>query len=252
MNNTNASGNNNNSNNNNINEDLPEKKNKYTLTTVRKVKKGNISNNDNSTIIVEEDLDEDYKPRPIKRAKTTPKKTPKKSPKKIQKKSSKKSGKVPPVDGDEVIMSDSYLLILELIDMNRLLEAENQDLKRQLESKPQLNENPEQTEPLAIPNWLEKILIEKEDLSAKLSAKDEEFKTKEQELKNQELQIKEFKDKEEEMMCGICMENPRSMIAVPCGHLYACRHCMEVYIKKNNTCPVCRVPVTTFYATFNA
>jgi len=46
------------------------------------------------------------------------------------------------------------------------------------------------------------------------------------------------KDKfaEVEYCCKICLENPISIVNIPCGHLF----CNKCYLKSNNTCYNCR------------
>lgn len=41
-------------------------------------------------------------------------------------------------------------------------------------------------------------------------------------------------------MCVVCMEEPRSTVLVPCGHMVLCKDCCEHIIEtKQGTCPVC-------------
>jgi len=44
------------------------------------------------------------------------------------------------------------------------------------------------------------------------------------------------KKSEEENFCVVCMERPKSMVFVPCGHLCACEKCAESL----KQCPICR------------
>lgn len=48
---------------------------------------------------------------------------------------------------------------------------------------------------------------------------------------------------EDEHLCVVCMDNPREILFVPCGHLVACIACCEQVLKKSNLCPICRDPV---------
>ena len=40
--------------------------------------------------------------------------------------------------------------------------------------------------------------------------------------------------------CTICMENPKSMVLIPCGHFYTCNECSIKLLK----CPICRCEIT--------
>jgi hypothetical protein len=251
MNNTNSNGNSNNSNNNNIiKDDIPQKK-RNARTRVRKVKKAN--NNDN-VIIVEDELDDNYEPnpRPVKRAKRDSKKIQKKSEKKSEKESEKEIEKVSPFDTSAMNITETYSLLSELLDANRILAAENEDLKRQLNWRPKLKNNQEEIEDLNVPSWAEDLLKEKDDLSAQLSAKGEEFKSKEEEMKKQELEIKKLKEKSQEKVCGICMEEPTSMVANPCGHIFGCHDCIVAYNETNKKCAICRQYVEKYFIMFNS
>ena len=42
--------------------------------------------------------------------------------------------------------------------------------------------------------------------------------------------------------CIVCFSNPKSHVAVPCGHQCACSNCSA----KMKECPVCRTPVATW------
>ena len=42
-----------------------------------------------------------------------------------------------------------------------------------------------------------------------------------------------------EATCVVCMEQPKSHLAAPCGHICACGTCAA----EMNTCPYCREPV---------
>jgi parallel beta-helix repeat protein len=47
-------------------------------------------------------------------------------------------------------------------------------------------------------------------------------------------------------LCLICLENPPSCIAIPCGHCGFCKTCMEAWYKDNKTCPACRYDSSSF------
>ena len=40
--------------------------------------------------------------------------------------------------------------------------------------------------------------------------------------------------------CIVCMENDRNALLVPCGHIYTCKSCTDVFRKRKNACPICR------------
>ena len=48
-----------------------------------------------------------------------------------------------------------------------------------------------------------------------------------------------------ETTCIICFTNPKSHVAVPCGHLCACGPCSD----RMSACPYCREPVTLWVLT---
>jgi DNA repair protein RAD16 len=43
--------------------------------------------------------------------------------------------------------------------------------------------------------------------------------------------------------CIICMENERNALLVPCGHIYTCKDCTDVFRKRKNACPLCRASI---------
>lgn len=48
-------------------------------------------------------------------------------------------------------------------------------------------------------------------------------------------------DDNEEKLCVICLDKPKVMALIPCGHRCLCEKCSEMYRKdKNKTCPECR------------
>ena len=49
-----------------------------------------------------------------------------------------------------------------------------------------------------------------------------------------------------EELCTICMDTPRDVRLLPCGHNAFCRHCIErlrVSENANYDCPLCRTPI---------
>jgi len=45
-------------------------------------------------------------------------------------------------------------------------------------------------------------------------------------------------------LCQICLELPRNVQNLPCGHLCCCRACAETLIQRRAGCPLCREPMT--------
>ena len=43
-------------------------------------------------------------------------------------------------------------------------------------------------------------------------------------------------DRERNLMCVVCLDEMRSTVLIPCGHLVACRSCTE----RLDRCPICR------------
>lgn len=41
-------------------------------------------------------------------------------------------------------------------------------------------------------------------------------------------------------LCVVCMEHPRSVVLVPCGHMALCSVCCEkIIVKDGKACPMC-------------
>lgn len=53
--------------------------------------------------------------------------------------------------------------------------------------------------------------------------------------------IKIFEDKEENI-CGICLDNQKCMVIIPCGHYFFCELCATSLTKE--ICPICRTQIT--------
>jgi hypothetical protein len=52
-------------------------------------------------------------------------------------------------------------------------------------------------------------------------------------------EVKIYKD--DDKKCSICMNNEKSIILIPCGHLYTCRECIKnIKEKQDLICPICR------------
>ncbi|GLI60791.1 hypothetical protein VaNZ11_003025 [Volvox africanus] len=49
-----------------------------------------------------------------------------------------------------------------------------------------------------------------------------------------------FKYDEDEHLCVVCMENSRSIVLLPCGHLVLCETCLPPIVERGNLCPICR------------
>ena len=45
--------------------------------------------------------------------------------------------------------------------------------------------------------------------------------------------------------CTVCMENQRSIVFMPCGHLICCQDCVKVLTK----CPICRAEIESTIVT---
>ncbi len=50
--------------------------------------------------------------------------------------------------------------------------------------------------------------------------------------------------------CNICMNKPKAMRLVPCGHMATCAECTEEIMDDNGACPLCRTPVINAERTF--
>jgi hypothetical protein len=74
--------------------------------------------------------------------------------------------------------------------------------------------------------------------------------TEKGELEKLSEELREYKKKDEERLCSICMENYTCMIAYPCLHLYGCTKCIRSYNNTNSTCPNCRQPVETWASVY--
>jgi hypothetical protein len=45
---------------------------------------------------------------------------------------------------------------------------------------------------------------------------------------------------EDAHLCVVCMEEPRSIVLVPCGHMALCKDCCEqIMAKDRKECPMC-------------
>lgn len=41
-------------------------------------------------------------------------------------------------------------------------------------------------------------------------------------------------------LCVVCMEEPRSIVLVPCGHMALCGDCCQrIIVQQKGTCPMC-------------
>jgi len=48
-------------------------------------------------------------------------------------------------------------------------------------------------------------------------------------------------------LCVVCLNNPREVILLPCGHVVVCVDCME---RLNGTCPLCRMSFSRTHAAY--
>lgn len=46
-------------------------------------------------------------------------------------------------------------------------------------------------------------------------------------------------DDEDAHLCVVCMEEPRSIVLVPCGHMALCKSCCEQIVPEKQKCPMC-------------
>jgi hypothetical protein len=44
---------------------------------------------------------------------------------------------------------------------------------------------------------------------------------------------------EDAHLCVVCMEEPRSIVLVPCGHMALCKECCEHIMQEKKECPMC-------------
>jgi hypothetical protein len=65
-------------------------------------------------------------------------------------------------------------------------------------------------------------------------------------LKREESKAKQIKEVEEDDTCVICLENPKIVAIVPCGHICLCEGCYSGI----RTCPMCRQAKTGFLKTY--
>lgn len=47
--------------------------------------------------------------------------------------------------------------------------------------------------------------------------------------------------------CLLCVSHPRSVIYLPCGHIYACLACTKVRLKQSRDCLVCHKTVRRYH-----
>ena len=54
----------------------------------------------------------------------------------------------------------------------------------------------------------------------------------------------ELEDATDATLCTVCMEKPRDMVFVGCGHFLSCGECADKWVRKHGgACPQCRTPV---------
>lgn len=59
---------------------------------------------------------------------------------------------------------------------------------------------------------------------------------------------KSVQQKEEHMMCTICLDARKNRLFLPCGHLSTCSNCSKHFL--NKPCPICRTTVTSIVHAF--
>jgi hypothetical protein len=50
-------------------------------------------------------------------------------------------------------------------------------------------------------------------------------------------------EQDDELLCILCMEQPKDTCLLPCGHAMMCGACTEAALQRSNECPVCRAGV---------
>ena len=51
--------------------------------------------------------------------------------------------------------------------------------------------------------------------------------------------------------CSVCMTNPKTIIVLPCRHLFICRQCTQITINDYSLCPICRTSIQAFVSVGN-
>ena len=63
---------------------------------------------------------------------------------------------------------------------------------------------------------------------------------------NQTIQNPQQQTIREEDLCIICMDRVKQVVAVPCGHCFACQPCSTLMKNSNKPCAFCRTPVQQY------
>ena len=59
--------------------------------------------------------------------------------------------------------------------------------------------------------------------------------------------------REQESQCVVCMNNPREVAFIPCGHIVYCQACgQHIHGTQPNRCPTCRVPIQNLLRVYNS
>ena len=66
--------------------------------------------------------------------------------------------------------------------------------------------------------------------------------------RGEEIAAKEAQDLDSNQ-CILCMENPKNIVAIPCGHIAVCQQCST---RSPTTCSICRRKVQSWVQVFNA
>ena len=56
-------------------------------------------------------------------------------------------------------------------------------------------------------------------------------------------------EEDDESVCSICLDRPRTLVFVPCGHHVTCRDCATDIRSKTNQCPICRCTIDDMFDT---
>ena len=58
-------------------------------------------------------------------------------------------------------------------------------------------------------------------------------------IPSEKIKLRVFEDEHDDT-CTICMEAPKELVIVPCGHFNMCKTCTESVMKTSKKCPFCR------------
>jgi hypothetical protein len=65
-----------------------------------------------------------------------------------------------------------------------------------------------------------------------------------QQLLEQHMAQMGITDDDDAHVCVVCMEEPRSIVLVPCGHMALCKDCCQtIIVEQQKKCPMCQQDV---------